>query len=50
MFGVIDFNIVFHAAPSSDPDVTVRNCNDVMIDNIDAWLKGRPINIIEGCR
>lgn len=28
-------------------DVTVRNCNDMMIDNIDAWLKGKPINLVE---
>ncbi len=40
MFGVIDFNIFFHAAtPSAAPDVTARNRNEVMINNIDAWLK-----------
>ena len=26
---------------------TARNCNDMMIDNIEAWLKGKPINIVK---
>ena len=28
-------------------DVTARISNDIMIDNIDAWLKGEPINLLE---
>ncbi len=28
-------------------DVTVRVRNDMMIENVEAWLKGNPINIIE---
>jgi phosphoglycerate dehydrogenase-like enzyme len=27
-------------------DVTARVANDMMIDNIEAWLKGKPINIV----
>ncbi|MFQ5852052.1 MAG: NAD(P)-dependent oxidoreductase [Candidatus Binatia bacterium] len=28
-------------------DVTVKFRNDMMIDNVEAWLKGKPINILE---
>jgi len=26
---------------------TARNCNDMMIDNVEAWLKGKPINVVK---
>ncbi|MBW2990497.1 hydroxyacid dehydrogenase [Candidatus Woesearchaeota archaeon] len=28
-------------------DVTCRVANDMMIDNVEAWLKGKPINLVE---
>ena len=28
-------------------DVMVRVRNDMMIENVEAWLRGRPINILE---
>jgi len=27
-------------------DATARKANDIMIDNIEAWIKGKPINIV----
>ncbi len=27
-------------------DVSSRKCNDMMVDNIEAWLRGKPINLI----
>ena len=29
-------------------DVTTQIGNDIMIDNVEAWLKGKPINVFEG--
>lgn len=33
-------HIAFHA------DMTTRVANDIMIDNVEAWIKGKPINIV----
>ena len=27
-------------------DVSLRVSNDMMIDNIEAWIKGKPINVV----
>ena len=27
-------------------DVTVRTSNDMLIDNVEAWIKGKPINVV----
>ncbi|MFC2142952.1 NAD(P)-dependent oxidoreductase, partial [Candidatus Aenigmatarchaeota archaeon] len=32
---------------SFNTDVTNRTGNDMMIDNVEAWLKGKPINLVE---
>lgn len=32
---------------SFQSDVTVRISNDMMIDNVEAWIKGKPINLVK---
>jgi phosphoglycerate dehydrogenase-like enzyme len=29
-------------------DTTTKISNDMMIDNVEAWIKGKPINIFKG--